>query len=121
MLAQVEQWPMALALLGVPCIAADVVFKDAPCALEDHIETKPAVFHPNLAESVAFIDGVELVPLLRAAHDVASYPELIERWAGVVPHDRAIRICAWALRNGILASGGEAVGSGMAERLPACA
>ena len=121
MLAQVEQRPMALALLGVPCIAADVVFKDAPCALEDHIETKPAVFHPNLAESVAFIDGVELVPLLRAAHDVASYPELIERWAGVVPRDRAIRICAWALRNGILTSGGEAVGSRMAERLPACA
>ena len=105
-----------LMLLEVPCIAADVVLKRTPCALEDHIETKEGVFHPSFAEPVVFVDGVELAPLLRTARGVCSYPELIERWSRVLSRGRAIRICAWALQNGILNTDRGEFGASMVER-----
>lgn len=93
-------------LLGVPRIAAGVVIKTVPCALDDHIETRGAVVHPSLEDPIVFVDGVELAPLLRAGLGASSYPELIERWSRALARDRAVRICAWALQKGILTSEG---------------
>lgn len=115
--AQIDRRQMSQMLLGAPCIATDVVINRSPCALDDHIETKGAVFHPSLSEPVVFVDGVELAPLLRAGRGVSSYPELIERWSRVLSRDSAIRICVWALQNGILTTDRGANGRSMANSL----
>lgn len=109
-------------LLGTPRVAADVVFTNSACALEDHIEYRRAVFRPGFAQPVVFVDGVELASLLSAVQGSRSYPELIDRWARVLPRDRAVRICAWAMGNGIVTTQLDTIGdldgqgtSGLAE------
>lgn len=91
-------------LLGVPVVGSAVRFQSTPCALDERIEMKTAVVHPNLGEPVAFVEGVELVPLLQLCLGMKSYPALIDAWSRVLPRERAVRICAWALRCGVLES-----------------
>ncbi|WP_119629084.1 flavin-dependent monooxygenase QhpG [Methylocaldum marinum] len=73
-----------------------------PCVIDDCVRRGAAVAHPALAHPVAFLAGVELVPLLDAVPVVGSLGQLVGQWADTVPRQAAVRMAGWLLQRGVL-------------------
>jgi flavin-dependent dehydrogenase len=75
---------------------------DAPCIAGDLIETRRALCHPRLERPVAYLNDVELVPLLEAIPEGAHLGRLAAAWSGRVPMHQAFEVALWLIRQGIL-------------------
>jgi flavin-dependent dehydrogenase len=75
------------------CDALDVV--DEPCVVDDRIQLRRAIAHPNLPRPVAFVEGAEIVPLLDVLAAVPLLETAVELWSYRMPPARATRIAAW--------------------------
>jgi flavin-dependent dehydrogenase len=76
---------------------------ETPCVTGDWIETRRALSHPRLERPVAFLDGVEIAPLLDGFREGATLGELAAAWARrSVPPERAAALAAWLVRRGVL-------------------
>jgi flavin-dependent dehydrogenase len=74
----------------------------APCVTGDHIETRRALTHPALERPVAFLDGIELAPLLDGLRAGATLGEVAATWARGLAPERAAALAAWLVRRGVL-------------------
>ncbi|NMO16526.1 FAD-dependent oxidoreductase [Pyxidicoccus fallax] len=75
---------------------------DTPCIVGDVIELRRALSHPRLARPVAWLDGVELAPLVEGLRDGLTMPQLAGTWARQVPFRRGVAILGWLYRQGLL-------------------
>lgn len=83
---------------------------ETPCITGDRIETRRALIHPRLERPVAFLDGVEIAPLLDdlvAGHaEGTTLDGLAAVWSPRLPPPssprQAARLAAWLVRQGIL-------------------
>jgi flavin-dependent dehydrogenase len=81
-------------------LAADVQFLSLACRVGDGIARRASVNSPGLAEPLVFVEGVEIVPLLREAVDAVLASELVASWARKVGQQAALRVlsCSWRRR-----------------------
>jgi flavin-dependent dehydrogenase len=81
-------------------LAADVQFLSLACRVGDGIAPRTSVNSPGLAEPLVFVEGVEIVPLLREAVDAVLAGELVASWARKVGQQAALRVlcCLWRRR-----------------------
>jgi hypothetical protein len=73
-----------------------------PCVIGDEICAHPALVHPGLERPVAFVEGMELGPLLVMIPSCADLVGLLAAWSSRMPPRQARRITAWLLDNHIL-------------------
>jgi flavin-dependent dehydrogenase len=83
-------------------ISERTLMLDEPCIVGDEICLRTALRHPNLGRYVAFVDGVEIGPLVSMVRSGVSIAGLLERLSDKIPEEQAKRICLWFLENGIL-------------------
>ena len=83
-------------------LASEVALVDTPCIVGDVIELRRALSHPRLARPVAYLDGVELAPLVEGLHEGWTMPQLADTWARRVPRRQGIAILGWLYRQGLL-------------------
>jgi len=58
--------------------------------------------HPGLEQPVAFLDGHDVVPLVRPASAAVNLGHLIALWSDLVPPSTASRTAEWLGERGIL-------------------
>jgi flavin-dependent dehydrogenase len=76
-----------------------------PCVTGDLIATRRALVHPGLDRPVAFLDGVEIAPLLNAIPAAATLNDLTALWSRELPRSpagQAAALADWLIRHGIL-------------------
>jgi len=87
-------------------LASGAALVDTPCIVGDVIELRRALSHPRLARPVAWLDGVELAPLVEllgeAPGEGLTMPQLVDTWARQVPLRRGVAIMGWLYRQGLL-------------------
>ena len=75
---------------------------EQPCLVDDFVETRPAVHHPELEEPVVFVAGVELAAVLAQIPQPAAPLEIARKLAGIVAPERAAFLTSWLFRSGLL-------------------
>jgi hypothetical protein len=89
-------------------VSPDAALISTACLVGDIIESRLAVSHPGLDGPVAFVEGVELAPLLeRVAASGDLLAALRHRPCAIAGADQ-LRIAAWLFERGIVVGGGPA-------------
>ena len=87
-------------------LASEAALVDTPCIVGDVIELRRAVSHPRLGRPVAYLEGVELAPLVEWLGQVPgeglTMPQLADSWARRMPFRRSVAIMGWLYRQGLL-------------------
>jgi flavin-dependent dehydrogenase len=73
-----------------------------PCIMGSEICERTALRHPSLGRPVAFVDGVELEPLLAVIPESTTIGALLALWSAEVPGHQARRVAQWLVMNQIL-------------------
>ena len=94
-------------LRGQIRLSPHVVFLDLPCAVGDRIRRHPAVSHPRLDRPAAFVGSVALQPLLASMTAAADLRQWLELCAQRALPASAVRIAAWAARQGLVVGSAE--------------
>jgi flavin-dependent dehydrogenase len=83
-------------------VADGVRLAETPCLVGDEIAPVLALAGPGLPRPVAFVEGVELAPLL--AMVVAGEPlyRLVGRWARHLSEKKAVRVAMWLVGQGVI-------------------
>jgi 2-polyprenyl-6-methoxyphenol hydroxylase-like FAD-dependent oxidoreductase len=85
--------------LGVACSLGIV---DIPVLSGAFIRRARALHHPGLAEPVAYLGGIALVPLVLDMPGPSTPDEIIRRWSALMPAQAARNIMNWMFVVGIL-------------------
>jgi hypothetical protein len=85
-------------------LSANTRLVSTPCVVDDRVQLREAIRHPCLDGPVAFLDDIEVVPLLRLAIATTPLPpeQLLALWSHVLNSAGALRLLLWLLRNDIL-------------------
>ncbi|MGW5055624.1 flavin-dependent monooxygenase QhpG [Actinokineospora sp. NPDC004072] len=84
-----------------------------PCPDGDLVTVRRALTHPALPAPIAYVDGVELAPLLDRLPSGAQLAEVVRAWSGRLAPDRAVAVARWLYRRGLVEAhwaGGRAEG-----------
>lgn len=68
---------------------------DHPCVVDDRVQLRRALVHPNLARPVAFLDGAEVAPLLDVLRATPWLRSAMAIWSATMPPATAARIAGW--------------------------
>ena len=90
-------------------LSAAAALVATPCVTGDLIAMRRALVHPGLDRPVAFLDGVEIAPLLEAVPPEATLGELTAHWSRRLPElarrGNAAALAGWLIHHGILMPG----------------
>ncbi|MFY0255243.1 NAD(P)/FAD-dependent oxidoreductase [Chitinophaga sp. 30R24] len=73
-------------------VSAALTYIQVPCVVDDLLEIKTAILHPNLQREIAFLETAEIFPLLRMAHQAQTFGGLLQQWSKVIPLATAAKI-----------------------------
>jgi hypothetical protein len=96
-------------------LSRDVVITEEPCIVGDHIELRPGLRSARLPRSLVFLDGFEIVPLIRRITLCKTFREILIEWSKMIGSPKAARLAQWLWDHGILSSSewsGETKGMG---------
>jgi len=81
-------------------LAPKVRLVRVPCAVGDRVEMHEAFFHPAMARPIAFVNGIDVAPLVAGlATAAAGYSDFGSPWSPNEPH---AAIISWLVRHGVL-------------------
>lgn len=94
-----EAEPEAAAVTALPPgrirLCERLAIVDHPCVVDDRVQLRRALVHPNLARPVAFLDGAEVAPLLDVLRATPWLRSAMEIWSATMPPATAARIAGW--------------------------
>jgi hypothetical protein len=82
-------------------LSGQVSFVDAACLQGHLVVRRKCLFHPSLAEPIAYVDGILLEPMLRILAEAHPASQVIAAWTSVCPPARAMSLLAWLWRHRI--------------------
>jgi len=83
-------------------ISPQLTFMKTVCIIDDRLELRTAIMHPQLEREMAYLDQVELEPLLSKVANGDTFGDLIHKWGDRLPLQHAARICVKLNDLGIL-------------------
>lgn len=83
-------------------LSPEISFVQMPCVVDDQVQLRSVVTSPKLARPIAFLEGLDLVPLLQVAPMASDLNQLIRFWSTQMPFNTAARIAMWLVRHGLL-------------------
>ncbi|NML40269.1 FAD-dependent monooxygenase [Chitinophaga sp. G-6-1-13] len=67
-----------------------ISYQQTLCVINDCVEQRTAIHHPNLEQEVAFLGNHDILPLIQIAQESETFGQLILRWKQLVPADMAV-------------------------------
>lgn len=86
-------------------IAPEVRIRQVPCVVDTFIESKPAVFAGDQGAPVAYLGGMDLVPLVCGVRDGMTVRELVSSWSREMSPETGMGSLRWMLSRGLLIAG----------------
>jgi flavin-dependent dehydrogenase len=83
-------------------LSRDAVLVETPCVVDSVISARRALCHPRLQRPVAFLEGIELAPLLDGISPGETLGEMIRHWERRIPFSVCVAIARWMYSTGIL-------------------
>ncbi|MES2111294.1 MAG: tryptophan 7-halogenase [Bacteroidota bacterium] len=83
-------------------VSPELTFIKRPCIVDDRLELKMAVDHPCLEREIAYLDQVELAPLLNKITAGDTFGDLMYKWGTALPLAQGARIFVQLYRLGML-------------------
>ncbi len=83
-------------------LSGDIAFVDQPCIDDRFVTLQPALRHPALDGTIAYLGGHALVPLVRGLPPGLTPLQIAHAWSDRVPLDRGLAITGWMLERGLL-------------------
>jgi flavin-dependent dehydrogenase len=77
------------------CLSLTARWTEEPCITGNEISSRAAVHTESLPRPVAYVEGVEIAPLLQALPSEIEVGALVSRWTGELSSFKAGRIAAW--------------------------
>jgi Tryptophan halogenase len=72
-----------------------------PCLVNGLVRRAKCLSHPNLAEPIAYVDGIPLLPLAAVLGDDRTASAVVAAWASICPPRRALALLGWFWRHEI--------------------
>ncbi len=69
-----------------------LIFRETPCVVDDILQLRTAIQHPNLEREIAYLEAVEISPLLSLPGNVTTFGDVIQEWSRLLPFEQAVRI-----------------------------
>lgn len=77
----------------------------APAIVGDFVETRSVIGHPAIGR-VAFVDGIDVVPLIaKLQSKTIPFESIPKLWKDYLPMDKSRKVASWLLSNGVLERG----------------
>lgn len=73
-------------------LSSALIFKETPCVIDDILQLRMAIQHPNLEREIAYLEAVEISPLLSIARNNATFGSIVQEWSQILPFEQAVRI-----------------------------
>ncbi|MBV8327586.1 tryptophan 7-halogenase [Chryseobacterium sp.] len=78
-------------------ISSQITQIQTVCVEDDRLHLKNAISHPLLERELAYMDNIELIPLLAHLENAHTFGEMIYSWSQKIPFEKAsqigIRLC----------------------------
>ncbi|NLR78334.1 NAD(P)/FAD-dependent oxidoreductase [Chitinophaga eiseniae] len=82
-------WPGSIQL------SPAIKYVTTSCVVDDCLQLKTAIRHPNLQRDIAFLDAVEIYPLLLMVPAMSSFGMLVTTWSKQVPFPLAAKMAVF--------------------------
>lgn len=73
-------------------LSSSLVFKETACVIDDILQVRMAIGHPNLDREIAYLESIEVSPLLSMAAKSTTFGAIVQEWTTLVPFEQAVRI-----------------------------
>lgn len=73
-------------------LSSEVTFKETPCVAGDVLEMRTAITHPKLDREIAYVEAIEIYPLLSSAGTATTFGDIVNEWSRILTREQAIRI-----------------------------
>jgi hypothetical protein len=83
-------------------VSPDATIEQAPVIDGIFVEERQVLRHPNIEGTIAYVDGINLVPLLSVLPQEFSYRNIPARWREHVPITTGSKIASWLWNKRIL-------------------
>jgi flavin-dependent dehydrogenase len=70
-------------------------YVQSSCVVDDHLEIKTAIRHPNLQREMAFLETMEIYPLLKMVAHMPTFGSLVEAWSKIMPFPMAAKMAVY--------------------------
>ncbi len=82
-------------------LSDQVTFVEAPCLVDDLVVRERCLFHPNLDEPIAFVDGLALRPMIKAFAGKTTAAQVVTLWSSFYTPEKAVELLRWFWRHQI--------------------
>jgi hypothetical protein len=83
-------------------LGPEVTFTKEPCIVGETIELRAALQSPAMSRPVAFVDGIEVAPLLADLSRFPTWEHLLRQWSERLPSWKAERLATWLWEKRVL-------------------
>ncbi|MBO9732504.1 MAG: tryptophan 7-halogenase [Chitinophaga sp.] len=80
---------------GKPMVSPAISYVPSSCVVNDCLEIKTAIKHPNLPGTMAFLETVEIYPLLKMAAHTPTFGSLVTAWSQLMPFQKAAKMAIY--------------------------
>lgn len=80
---------------GKPMVSTAISYVPSSCVVNDCLEMKTAIKHPNLPGAMAFLDTMEIYPLLEMAAHTPTFGSLVTAWSQLMPFNKAAKMAIY--------------------------
>lgn len=79
-----------------------LTYQDVPCIVDDTVQIKKGIRHPNLEEEIAYLAAIEISPLLINTGSNATLGGIIEEWSKITSYKDAASMALFLWEKDIL-------------------
>ncbi|WP_217604825.1 NAD(P)/FAD-dependent oxidoreductase [Chitinophaga sp. GbtcB8] len=79
-----------------------LTYQDVPCIVNDTVQIKKGIRHPNLEEEIAYLAAIEISPLLIKTGSNATLGSIIDEWSKITTYKDAASMALFLWEKDIL-------------------
>jgi flavin-dependent dehydrogenase len=76
-------------------VSPALTYVQSSCVVNDRLEVKTAIRHPNLQREMAFLETVEIYPLLKMVAHTPNFGHLVQAWSQLIPFSLAAKMAVF--------------------------
>ncbi|PSL48020.1 flavin-dependent dehydrogenase [Chitinophaga niastensis] len=76
-------------------ISSAITYVQSPCVINDRLQMKTAIQHPNLQREIAFLETAEILPLLVIADQAHTFGNLVQEWSKLLSFPLAAKMAVY--------------------------